>query len=134
MKIISLRIKNNFLGWDFDEVDFSSNLTLLVGFSGAGKTQILRAITDLSRIASGKAINGLEWEIKFSTVQGNEFIWEGSFDALEADKLIFDDKDERDKPSLIYENLTLCNYVLIELHQKKIKFKDQKMPKIYSHK
>ncbi|MFM5940841.1 MAG: AAA family ATPase, partial [Dolichospermum sp.] len=46
MKIISLRIKNNFLGWDFDEVDLSSNLTLLVGVSGAGKTQILRAITD----------------------------------------------------------------------------------------
>ncbi|MFM6669036.1 MAG: AAA family ATPase, partial [Dolichospermum sp.] len=83
MKIISLRIKNSFLGWDFDEVDFSSNLTLLVGVSGAGKTQILRAITDLSRIANGKAINGLEWEIKFSTVQGNEFVWEGSFDALE---------------------------------------------------
>ncbi|MFM6224699.1 MAG: AAA family ATPase, partial [Dolichospermum sp.] len=87
MKIISLRIKNNFLGWDFGEVDLSSNLTLLVGVSGAGKTQILRAITDLSRIANGKAINGLEWEIKFSTVQGNEFVWEGSFDALEADKL-----------------------------------------------
>ncbi|MFM6012295.1 MAG: AAA family ATPase [Dolichospermum sp.] len=133
MKIISLRIKNNFLGWDFDEIDFSSNLTLLVGVSGAGKTQILRAITDLSRIASGKAINGLEWEIKFSTVQGNEFIWEGSFDALEADKLTFDDKDEREKPSLIYEKLTLCNDVLIERHQETIKFKDQQMPKLSSH-
>ncbi|MFM6442837.1 MAG: AAA family ATPase [Dolichospermum sp.] len=133
MKIISLRIKNNFLGWDFDEVDLSSNLTLLVGVSGAGKTQILRAITDLNRIANGKAINGLEWEIKFSTVQGNEFIWEGSFDALEADKLIFDDKDEREKPSLIYEKLTLCNDVLIERHQKTIKFKDQQMPKLSSH-
>ncbi|MFM6607812.1 MAG: AAA family ATPase [Dolichospermum sp.] len=133
MKIISLRIKNSFLGWDFDEVDFSSNLTLLVGVSGAGKTQILRAITDLSRIANGKAINGLEWEIKFSTVQGNEFVWEGSFDALEADKLTFDDKDEKEKPSLIYEKLTLCNDVLIERHQKTIKFKDQQMPKLSSH-
>ncbi|MFM6079433.1 MAG: AAA family ATPase, partial [Dolichospermum sp.] len=133
MKIISLRIKNNFLGWDFDEVDLSSNLTLLVGVSGAGKTQILRAITDLSRIASGKAINGLEWKIKFSTVQGNEFIWEGSFDALEADKLIFDDRDEKEKPSLLYEKLTLRNDVLIERHQETIKFKDQQMPKLSSH-
>ncbi|MFM6201595.1 MAG: AAA family ATPase [Dolichospermum sp.] len=133
MKIISLRLKNNFLGWDFDEIDFSSNLTLLVGVSGAGKTQILRAITDLNRIANGKAINGLEWEIKFSTVQGNEFVWEGSFDTLEADELTFDDKDEKEKPSLIYEKLTLCNDVLIERHQKTIKFKDQQMPKLSSH-
>ncbi|MFM6727858.1 MAG: hypothetical protein ACKPJF_26105, partial [Dolichospermum sp.] len=133
MKIISLRIKNNFLGWDFDEVDLSSNLTLLVGVSGAGKTQILRAITDLSRIASGKAINGLEWEIKFSTVQGNEFVWEGSFNALEVDKLTFDDKNEKEKPSLIYEKLTLRNDVLIERHQETMKFKDQQMPKLSSH-
>ena len=34
MKIISLQMKNDFLGWDFDEVNFSSNLTLLVGVSG----------------------------------------------------------------------------------------------------
>ncbi|MFM6336796.1 MAG: AAA family ATPase [Dolichospermum sp.] len=133
MKIISLRLKNNFLGWDFDEIDFSSNLTLLVGVSGAGKTQILRAITDLSRIANGKAINGLEWEIKFSTVQGNEFVWEGSFDTLEADELTFDDKDEKEKPSLLHEKLTLHNDVLIERHQETIKFRDQQMPKLSSH-
>lgn len=69
MKIISLRLKNNFLGWDFDEIKFSSNLTLFVGVSGAGKTQILRAIIDLRRIANGQAINGLEWKIIFSTVK-----------------------------------------------------------------
>ena len=94
MKIISLRLKNNFLGWDFDEVDFSSNLTLLVGVSGAGKTQILWAITDLKRITNGGAINGFEWKIKFSTVNGTKFIWEGSFDTIETDDLIIDDKDD----------------------------------------
>jgi len=75
MKIISLRVKNNFLGWDFNEIKFSSNLILLVGISGAGKTQILRAIIDLRHIANGKAINGFEWEIIFSTVDATEFVW-----------------------------------------------------------
>ena len=134
MKIISLRIKNNLLGWDFDEVDFSSNLTLLVGVSGAGKTQILRGIIDLKNIANGKSINGLEWKIKFSTVNGNEFIWEGSFDTIdETDELIFDDKDENEKPSLLREKLTSKNDVLIERNQKEIKFANQSMPKLSSH-
>jgi hypothetical protein len=133
MKIISLRLKNNFLGWDFDEVDFSSNLTLLVGVSGAGKTQILRAIIDLKRIANGGAINGLEWKIKFSTVNGTEFIWEGSFDTIETDDLIIDDKDEIEKPSLIHEKLTSKNKILIERTQEKIIFNDQEMPKLSSH-
>ncbi len=133
MKIISLRIKNNLLGWDFDEVDFSSNLTLLVGVSGAGKTQILRAILDLKRIANGEAINGLEWKIKFSTVNGNEYIWEGSFDTIETDELISDDKYQKEQPSLLYEKLTSKNEILIERSQEKINFKNQEMPKLSSH-
>ncbi|MBD2278187.1 MAG: AAA family ATPase [Dolichospermum sp. DEX189] len=133
MKIISLRLKNNFLGWDFDEVDFSSNLTLLVGVSGAGKTQILRAILDLKRIANGGAINGLEWKIKFLTVNANEFIWEGSFDTIETDELIFDDEYQKEQPSLLYEKLTSKHEILIERNQEKINFKKQEMPKLSSH-
>jgi len=95
MKIISLRLKNKFFEWDFDEIKFSSNLTLLVGVSGAGKTQILRAILDLRRIANGTAINGFEWKIKFSTVNGTEFTWEGGFDTVETNELSFEDDEKR---------------------------------------
>ena len=132
MKIISLRIKNNFLGWDFDEVDFSSNLTLLVGVSGAGKTQILRAMLNLKDIANGEAINGFEWKIKFCTINGSEFIWEGRFNTLEyeTDEIIF---VEKEPPSLLYEKLTSKNDILIERSQEKIKFKNQEMPKLSSH-
>lgn len=138
MKIISLRLKNNFLGWDFDEIDFSSNLTLLVGVSGAGKTQILRAIIDLRRIANGKAINGFEWKIIFSTVNGTEFIWEGSFDTVETNELSFDEADKekqdpQEKSSLVYETLTSNNQVLIQRNQGEIKFKNSQMPKLSSH-
>jgi len=141
MKIISLRLKNNFLGWDFDEVDFSSNLTLLVGVSGAGKTQILRAILDLKRIANGGAINGLEWKINFYTVNNTEFIWEGSFETIETYESTFYEgenedifyEDEDDYPSLLYEKLTSQNDVIIERSPEKIKFKNIEMPKLSSY-
>ena len=138
MKIISLRLKNNFLGWDFDEIDFSSNLTLLVGVSGAGKTQILRAIIDLRRIANGKAINGFEWKIIFSTVNGTEFIWEGGFDTIETNELSFDEADKekqdtQEKSSLVYERLTSNNQVLIERNKESILFNNIQMPKLSSH-
>jgi len=137
MKIISLRLKNNFWEWDFDEIKFSSNLTLLVGVSGAGKTQILRAIIDLRRIANGTAINGLEWKIIFSTVNGTEFIWEGGFDTVETNELSFEDdekekEDEREKSSLIYERLTSNNQVLIERNLEEIRYKGSSMPKLSS--
>lgn len=139
MKIISLQVKNNFLEWDFDEIKFSSNLTLLVGVSGAGKTQILRAILDLRRIANGTAINGFEWKIIFSTVNGTEFIWEGGFDTVEENELSFEDdekekQDEREKSSLIYERLTSNNQLLIlQRNLEEIRFKDSPMPKLSSH-
>ena len=139
MKIISLQVKNNFLEWDFDEIKFSSNLTLLVGVSGAGKTQILRAILDLRRIANGTAINGFEWKIIFSTVNGTEFIWEGGFDTVETNELSFEDdekekQDEREKSSLIYERLTSNNQLLIlQRNLEEIRFKDSPMPKLSSH-
>ena len=138
MKIISLQLKNHFLGWDFDEIKFSSNLTLLVGVSGAGKTQILRGIIDLKRIANGKAINGLEWKIIFSTVNGTEFIWEGGFDTVETNELNFDypeqeKPDENEKPSFIYEKLISKDQVLFERNKEEIKFKNSQIPKLSSH-
>src|SRR4028118_2008977 len=138
MKIISLGVKNNFFEWDFDEIKFSSNLTLLVGVSGAGKTQTLRAIIDLRRIANGKAINGLEWKIIFSTVNGTEFIWEGRFDTVEKNELSFEDdekekQDEREKSSLTYEKITSNTQVLIERNLEEIRYKGSSMPKLSSH-
>ena len=133
MKILSLKLKNNFLGWDFDEVDFSSNLTLLVGVSGAGKTQILRGIIDLSRIANGKSINGLEWKIRFSTVNNTEFIWEGAFDILDVDRLYFEDEDDQEKPPLLYEKISSNDAILIERDKTATKYKGTLTPKLSSH-
>jgi predicted ATPase len=133
MKILSLKLKNNFLGWDFDEVDFSSNLTLLVGVSGAGKTQILRGIIDLSRIANGKTINGLEWKIRFSTVNNTEFIWEGCFDTVDIDGLYMQDEDETEKSPLLYEKITSKDTVLVERNEESNQYQGNPIPKLSSH-
>lgn len=133
MKILSLKLKNNFLGWDFDEVDFSSNLTLLVGVSGAGKTQILRGIIDLSRIANGKTINGLEWKIRFSTINNTEFIWEGCFDTVDIDGLYMQDEDETEKSPLLYEKITSKDTVLVERNEESNQYQGNPIPKLSSH-
>ena len=50
MRLKKLFYKNNTTGWNVKEVRFDK-LTLLVGASGVGKTQILRAINSLKTIA-----------------------------------------------------------------------------------
>jgi predicted ATPase len=79
MKIKSLRIKDNYFGWGFDTITFSSNLTLLVGASGVGKTQILEAFACLTSIVEGCSFKDLEWKLVFETNQGVEWVWEGAF-------------------------------------------------------
>lgn len=133
MKILSLKLKNNFLGWDFDEVDFSSDFILLVGVSGAGKTQILRGIIDLSRIANGKTINGFEWKIRFSTVNNTEFIWEGRFDTVDIDGLYVEDEDEQEKSPLLYEKITSKDTVLVERNEELNEYQGKTIPKLSSH-
>lgn len=136
MRIKSLRIKNNYLDWEFEEITFFYNLTLLVGVSGVGKTQILRAIDDLQDIANGRAINGFEWYIVFSTVSNKEYTWEGSFSVL--DDTLFksedDDNEGKAKPTIIFEKLkdNAVNEYLIDRNTNSTTFNGNIMPKLSS--
>ena len=136
MKIISLKIKNNFLDWEFEEIKFTSNLALLVGASGVGKTQILRAINDLKYIADGESINGFEWQITFSTILGNEFIWEGAFSVLEDNNSYFFTANNEDKitPVILSEKLInkKTSEILIFRNEGEIRFNGNLMPKLSS--
>lgn len=137
MRIKSLRIKNVFLGWEFEQIDFSLNLTLLVGVSGVGKTQILESINSLKDIANGKSINGIEWDINFSTVAGNDYIWKGGFSILEEETNLFaraDDERETLKPTILFEQLLDSKGdLLIDRDLEKIIFDNKKMPKLSSN-
>ena len=80
MRLKKLFYKNNTTGWNVKKVRFDK-LTLLVGASGVGKTQILRAINSLKTIANGHSVNGAEWKVEFEE-NGDYYSWCGCFDNL----------------------------------------------------
>ena len=77
MKINQITYYDHELEWRFEPIQFSE-LTLLVGVSGVGKTQILQFIMNLRKIAKGSSLNGVEWKIHFS-VNNEQYDWEGKF-------------------------------------------------------
>jgi hypothetical protein len=88
MKIQSLYFKNGHLGWEVKTIAFQ-NLNLLVGLSGAGKSQIINALWHLRSLTLGEKDlnnNGVEWDIKFSIGEFN-FEWKGDFTTATYDKV-----------------------------------------------
>lgn len=122
MKIHSLYYKNLLQGWELEEVHFS-DLNVLVGISGAGKTQIVNAIQNLAEIADGKVTGGIEWKIKFSVGQ-DEYIWQGTFSDehyIESQLIALEAPIEK----LIY------NEIEVAIQEKgRIKYKGISLPKI----
>ena len=62
--IKSLTYEDQSTNWKLDKIEFKP-LTLLVGASGVGKMQILKALLNLKRISHGSSLNGLKWDIEF---------------------------------------------------------------------
>ncbi|MFN9303256.1 MAG: AAA family ATPase [Candidatus Kapaibacterium sp.] len=79
MNIRTLEFKNKSDGWEIQKMSFQQ-LNLLVGASGVGKTQILQAINTLKRFADGESFSGIQWNIEFTTKDGDEYRWEGEFE------------------------------------------------------
>lgn len=134
MKLKSIKYINNEQEWGFEKVDFF-DLTLLVGVSGVGKTQILRSIYALKKIAKGSNENGVKWEVEFETLKGNTYFWRGEFENLksqdELSELIGSDK-EAIKPKIIFEEIILNEITIIERNQDRFIFNGNEMPKLIS--
>lgn len=80
MRIKQFTYRNKEQGWQINPVRFAdTDLTLLVGVSGAGKTQLLEALWLLKMISVGHSIAGAEWDITFSTHDDVTYRWEGAF-------------------------------------------------------
>ncbi len=125
MKIIKFRFEDKALNWRLEEMHLDTKLTLLVGASGVGKTQILKALMNLQKIAEGQSLNGIAWFIEFETLDKNHYIWEGEF---ETSSLIFSGYSRMFK--IIYESLILNGKKIIDRTAKKIMFNGQKTPKL----
>lgn len=126
MTISEFKFEDKSLDWRLEQFPLSK-LTLLVGASGVGKTQILRALMALKQIAGGSSINGINWKIEFNTISNQHYIWEGEFENKGIDIFIdIDDDDEDDnkknKPRIIYEKLFLGGELVIDRNEDRILF------------
>ncbi|WP_414577984.1 AAA family ATPase [Anabaena sp. CCY 9402-a] len=133
MKINELTYYDHELEWRFESIKFSK-FNLLVGVSGVGKTQILKSIMNLRKIAKGASLNGVEWDVNFTS--GNyEYRWMGEFETKKIDKFVFieeqeDEDSESTKFLIVREWLYLNNQVIIQRSENNILFKGEKLPKL----
>ncbi len=121
--------------WRLERVSFS-DLTLLVGVSGVGKTQILRSLLNIKRIAEGKSLNGVQWEIVFSTKDEHRYHWRGEFETKEhfvSDRIeVLDEREatQHDEPKIISESLIKDEKEIVSRTQKEIYLDGTKTPKL----
>ncbi|MBL7690388.1 MAG: ATP-binding protein [Flavipsychrobacter sp.] len=139
MKFDSVKFNNKFEEWEHERIEFF-NLTLLVGVSGVGKTQILRSISLLKSIVEGKSVNGGEWEAEFTTSDGNKYTWEGAYELISSkgtlalDFLNLVDNDEKAvKPRILFEKLYQNGKLIIDRNENEIKLNNILTPKLSPH-
>lgn len=122
MTILNFKFEDTTFDWQLAE--FSLNkLTLLVGASGVGKTQILKAIIALKRIANGQSLNGISWKIEFTTLSNQKYIWEGAFENKGINIFIDEDEDDiKNKPKISNEKLYLNDELIVDRNGDRILF------------
>lgn len=130
MKINTFEFNDKSRQWRLSKTSFEK-LTLLVGASGVGKTQMLRAIHALKEISKGESINGVVWKVNFDTVKGDTYVWEGEFEEKEV--LVFDiDEDESvEKTSkIVFEKILKNGELLVDRQRDKIVFRGNETIKL----
>ncbi|MCP4346057.1 MAG: ATP-binding protein [Desulfobacterales bacterium] len=138
MKIKKFKYENKKLELTINPISFS-NLSLLVGVSGVGKSLILQAILDLKEISKGKSLAGVEWKIEFAIgKEEKNYLWRGAFERTEGDKIEYDEDDEAEtmitRPKITYEELYIENQLVVERKENDIKLKGKSTPKLSSYK
>lgn len=140
MKIRQFEYQDHEYQWKLEKVNFLPNINLLVGVSGVGKTEILKAIRLLKQIANGASLNGVEWNIEFSTNNNNYYHWRGKFEVHETSAIVGDIDNELNEQEIsdfpeenfriLSETLSRNNSIIVERDQEKILFNGQKTPKL----
>jgi AAA15 family ATPase/GTPase len=122
MRINKFEFIDKAFEWTLKETKFE-RLTLLVGASGVGKTQILKAIFSLKQVANGDSISGINWTVDFDTVTGQNYIWEGGFENKGLPTIIDGDEElKRNKPKISREKLWLNGKIILERNSKETYF------------
>jgi ABC-type lipoprotein export system ATPase subunit len=130
MKIHQLEYYDKEYQWTLERLELLDNLNLLVGVSGAGKTRILRAIRSLKAIANGSSLNGVEWNVCFSTEDKTKYEWSGKFELIETTPIDEDSEEDEKKVKILSENLTVNNKNIVKRTESEIVFKGNITPKL----
>ncbi len=135
MKINSFSYEDKSRGWKL-ETTFFDRLTLLVGASGVGKTQILRAINQLTKIVQGSSINGVSWHVELSTLHGEVYTWEGEFELQDVYPFLDDEYEQeaKNKPGIIFERIYRNEQLLASREYEKIFFQGKETVKLAKEK
>ena len=132
MKLNKFIFEDKAREWRLEETNFN-RLTLLVGASGVGKTQILKAIHSLKEIALGESINGVKWFVDFNIGSENHYTWEGEFEKLDINPFVGDEDEEesvKNKPKLLSEKILFNKNVIAERNADKILFQGKETIKL----
>lgn len=134
MRIRALSYTNKTTDWNLKSLSLDQ-LTLLVGASGVGKTRILKCILDLKKIARGTSLNGVKWNLELSTTSGIEYIWQGEFEnkGFSAGNIFdreYDEDDEKEKPKIEKEKLSINGDLIVERDSQGIIFNGDKTVKL----
>ena len=84
MKIHELEYHNKATGWHLIKTRLL-DLTLFVGVSGVGKTEILKTILTLEGICFGQhehVLNGVTWDVLFATQDKTVYRWTGKYEYI----------------------------------------------------
>lgn len=140
MRVYNFKFENKKLELIIEPINFS-NLSLLVGVSGVGKTIILQSLLDLKQIARGKSLSGVEWEIIFSIKNGAKYLWKGAFEKTGISEFLegssYEDEKETEtisRPKIIYEKLYKDHQLIVERNENEIKLEGKPTPKLSSYK
>ena len=136
MKINSIKYINHERNWNLEKTYFGK-VTLLVGLSGVGKTQILESIFNLKDIVEGNTagLSGVEWDLDF-VVDNKSYRWYGEFEVLGNDDFVkakyknFEDEDNNKLPRILKEGLYLDGTLVFERKSSDIAYEGQVLPKI----
>jgi predicted ATPase len=137
MKIEKLSFHNHVTGWQLTPTEFDS-INLLVGVSGVGKTQILEAIRSLQKIIFRSVynyvylLNGVEWDVIFSTSADSQYHWNGKFSSVDRNNYVVNNIDnsmDGHKPPIEKEELYLNGKLMVSRDSTGMVFSENKMPK-----
>ncbi len=134
MRIETFEYHDKAHDWKLEKLTFS-DLNLLVGVSGVGKTKILQALLNVKSIAEGKPRNGICWEIVFTTEEGYRYRWNGEFETLDLFIDYWEPEEEEkattsEEPKILTESLFRNGQEIIKRTTNSIILNGSETPKL----